>query len=338
MSVSIHDVARLSGVSTATVSRALRGLPKVSEKTRQKVVQAADSLGYVISSTASGLSTGRTNAVGVVVPSINKWFFSSVLEGADQVLRAAGYDLVVYNLGGSDENRERVFSRAMLRERIDAVMILCRALLASEQKVIAELNYPSVVVGGRLDGCVSVSIDDAQACRKAVDYLASLGHRRIAFIGGDVEDETSFSVASARNSGFAAAMAAAGLAVDPALTARTSFTIAGGSRAMERILSAGVPRPTAVFAACDEMAFGAITAARRNGLRVPEDLSVVGLDNHEAAEALGLTTVSQDPAGQGATAARILLSALDGSAPDAGWIVAPNELIVRSSASPVRTD
>lgn len=339
MSVSIHDVARLSGVSTATVSRALRGLPKVSDQTRQKVLRAADSLGYVISSTASGLSTGRTNAIGVVVPAINKWFYSSVLEGADQVLRAAGYDLIVYNLGGSEDNRERVFSRAMLRERIDAVLILCRALLEVEQKVISELNYPSVVAGGRLDGCVSLSIDDTQACRKAVDYLVSLGHERIAYIGGEVEDSTSFSVAKARNRGFEDAMAAAGLQVRDEYLAAGDFSIAGGAQAMEQILSGcGPEKPTAVFAACDEMAFGAITAAKRNGLRIPEDLSVVGIDNHEAAEALGLTTVAQDPVAQGATAARILLDALDGERPKPGWIITPNQLIVRSSASPVRKD
>lgn len=350
MSASIHDVARASGVSTATVSRALRGLPTVSELTRQKVLRAADSLGYVISSNASSLSTGRTNAIGVVVPAINKWFYSSVLEGADQILRNAGYDLIVYNLGGSDENRQRVFNRAMLRERIDAVLILCRALLEVEQAVIADLHYPSVVVGGRFDGGISVSIDDGDACRKAVDYLAALGHRRIGFIGGLTDDSSSFSVSRARNEAFGAAMAEAGLEVDQSHVAYSDFTIAGGARATEQILSdagtgagsgtgtgagAGAGLPSAIFAACDEMAFGAISAARRNGLRVPEDLSIVGIDNHEAAEALGLTTVAQDPLGQGATAARILLDALRGSEAKPGWIVTPSELVVRRSAAPM---
>ncbi|GAB3520529.1 LacI family DNA-binding transcriptional regulator [Arthrobacter monumenti] len=368
MSASIHDVARVSGVSTATVSRALRGLPTVSEPTRQKVLRAADSLGYVISSNASSLSTGRTNAIGVVVPAINKWFYSSVLEGADQILRNAGYDLIVYNLGGSEENRQRVFNRAMLRERIDAVLILCRALLEVEQAVIADLHYPSVVVGGRFDGGISVSIDDGDACRKAIDYLAALGHRRIGYIGGQTDDTSSFSVSRARNEAFGAAMAEAGLEVDPAHVAYSEFTIAGGARATEQILSdagtgagsvtgtgigiataagagtgtgagsgSGAGRPSAIFAACDEMAFGAISAARRNGLRVPEDLSIVGIDNHEAAEALGLTTVAQDPIGQGAAAARILLDALRGSEAKPGWIVTPSELVVRRSAAPLAT-
>ncbi|WP_035780830.1 LacI family DNA-binding transcriptional regulator [Arthrobacter sp. H14] len=352
MSASIHDVARVSGVSTATVSRALRGLPTVSELTRQKVLRAADSLGYVISSNASSLSTGRTNAIGVVVPAINKWFYSSVLEGADQILRNAGYDLIVYNLGGSEENRQRVFNRAMLRERIDAVLILCRALLEVEQAVIADLHYPSVVVGGRFDGGISVSIDDGDACGKAIDYLAALGHRRIGFIGGQTDDSSSFSVSRARNEAFGAAMAEAGLEVDQAHVAYSDFTIAGGARATEQILSdagtgagsgtgtgtgagPGTGLPSAIFAACDEMAFGAISAARRNGLRVPEDLSIVGIDNHEAAEALGLTTVAQDPLGQGAAAARILLDALRGSEPKPGWIVTPSELVVRRSAAPM---
>ncbi|HET8795357.1 MAG TPA: LacI family DNA-binding transcriptional regulator [Arthrobacter sp.] len=362
MSASIHDVARLSGVSTATVSRALRGLPTVSELTRQKVLRAADSLGYVISSNASSLSTGRTNAIGVVVPAINKWFYSSVLEGADQILRNAGYDLIVYNLGGSEENRQRVFNRAMLRERIDAVLILCRALLEVEQAVIADLHYPSVVVGGRFDGGISVSIDDGDACRKAIDYLAALGHRRIGFIGGQTDDSSSFSVSRARNEAFGAAMAEAGLEVDQSHVAYSDFTISGGARATEQILSdagtgagsgagtgtgagsstrtgsgmgPGTGRPSAIFAACDEMAFGAVSAARRNGLRVPEDLSIVGIDNHEAAEALGLTTVAQDPLGQGAVAARILLDALSGSEPKPGWIVTPSELVVRRTAAPI---
>ena len=126
--VSIEDVAAAAGVSTATVSRAVRGLPKVSPATREKILEVAGNLGYVASSSASGLATGRTKTIGVLAPFVSRWFFSKAIEGADRELHARHYNLSLFNLGGHGSNRERLFSKTMVYKQIDALLVLCMAL------------------------------------------------------------------------------------------------------------------------------------------------------------------------------------------------------------------
>ena len=180
----IDGVARATGVSTATVSRALRGLPGVSATTRDRVLAAAEELGYVPSSSAAHLASGRTMALGVLLPRIDEWYFAAALEGVDRALRAAGYDLAVFSLGGSGRNRERVFHRSMLRKRIDALLVMCMELTPEELTALQQLDYPSLTVGGYVEGLRNVSIDDAAAAGAAVDHLVSLGHRKIAYLAG----------------------------------------------------------------------------------------------------------------------------------------------------------
>lgn len=303
----IQDVAELSGVSTATVSRALRGLPRVSEDTRRRVQDAARRLGYVASSEASGLASGRTESVGVIAPYVNRWFFSSVLEGIDIELRRRGYDLILYNLGGYQQNRSRVVDRAMLRKRIDALLVMCLTLSEPEITALTELRYPTLVVGGTVPGFRSVGIDDDAAARSAMGHLLELGHRRIAYIGGANEEGMSFDVPETRRAVYLRESAAAGFSPEPGWMQSGAFTARGAADAMERILAApGLP--TAVFAASDEMAFGAISVLRAHGLAVPGDVSVIGIDDHEMSAAMDLTTVAQDPVRQGQVAAEEVLA------------------------------
>ncbi|MEO7017376.1 MAG: LacI family DNA-binding transcriptional regulator [Leifsonia sp.] len=330
----IDEVARATGVSTATVSRALRGLPNVSDKTRAAVRQAADELGYVASSSASGLASGRTLAMGVVVPSVSRWFYTSVLEGVDSVLRSASYDMILFNLGGHRGDRERVFHRSILRKRTDALLALCLDFTADERHQLASLGHPTIVVGGPVKGLRSVGIDEKHTARTATDHLIHLGHRDIAHVGGEDEEGLNRQVPIGRLQGFQLAMRTADLAVRPEWILRGGFSLPESRASMNALLDRPGPKPTAVFAGSDEMAIGVILAAHDHGLSVPHDLSVIGIDNHEFSESFGLTTMAQDPFEQGAVASRILLDELGGADPRTRSVHSPVALILRSSTAP----
>ena len=333
---SIRDVARTVGVSTATVSRALRGLPRVSPETRVRVLQAAAELDYVASPSAAGLASGQTRAVGVVVPFVTRWFYSSVVQGAEELLRDAGYDLLLYNLGGDREARHRVFQTHLLRKRVDAVLVLSLTPTDAEIAALARLERPVAVVGAVVDGWSCVGIDDDETARIAMRHLLDLGHRRIGYVGGSLEDQLDFAAPLDRLAGYRAALKEAELPDDPALEVVGDFTVRGGLAAT-RLLLATEPPPTAIFAASDEMAVGVVHALRETGLRVPEDVSVIGIDDHEMAEFFELTTVAQPVREQGKLAATLLLEALDeqGDRPRQPRVITvPTRLIVRSTTAP----
>lgn len=333
---SIKDVAREVGVSTATVSRALRGLPRVSDETRVKVLQVAARLDYVASPHAASLASGQTRAVGVIVPHVTRWFYGSVIQGAEELLREAGYDLLLYNLAGDKAARHRVFRTHLLRKRVDAVLVLSLNPTDEEVAALAKLDRPVAVVGATVDGWSSVRIDDVETARIAVRHLVELGHRRIGYVGGSLEDQLDLAAPLGRLNGYRAAMADAGLPVEPPMEVVGDFTIRGGLAATRLLLEAE-PRPTAIFAASDEMAVGAVHAVREAGLRVPEDMSVIGIDDHEMAEFFELTTVAQPVREQGQLAARLLLEALDDELddpPSPPSVTVPTRLVVRRTTGP----
>ncbi|OMH32319.1 LacI family DNA-binding transcriptional regulator [Tersicoccus sp. Bi-70] len=331
---SIDEVAARAGVSTATVSRALRGRSGVSPETRDRVLAIADDMGYVASSSAAGLATGRNMAIGVLVPVVHRWFFASAIEGVDRQLRARGYDLDLYSLGGHGTNRERVFHRSMLRKRIDGLVVLCMALTDDELAALHALEQPVIVVGGPVEGCRHISIDDRAALRDATEHLIGLGHERIVHLAGGGSFGIDFSVPRLRAAGFEDAMTAAGLPVGPASTLFGDYEARTSKDVVARAL-AGDPaqRPTGVVASSDEMAFGALLAAAEAGLRVPEDVSVIGVDDHDFSEVFGLTTIRQDPIAAGERAAGLLLAALekDAAVPIDQPATEPHELVVRRS-------
>lgn len=333
---SIDHVARSIGVSTATVSRALRGLPGVSADTRMKVLAAAESLGYVPSSSASGLASGRTMAMGVLLPLIERWYFSAVLEGVDRQLRAAGYDLVVFSLGGTGVNRERVFHRSILRKRIDALLVMCMELTDDELQSLHALESPTIVIGGSVRGVRHVGIDDDAAARDAVEHLISLGHTDIAHLRGGGSYGIEFEVPRIREEAYLGAMAAHGLAVRREWSLFGDFRFKQGKEAALILLQDPADRPTAVFCSSDEMAFGVITAAAELGISIPDQLSVIGIDDHEFAEPMKLTTIRQCPDEQGAYATDLLLAELEGAPPLAVPKPRPHELIIRNSTAPPR--
>jgi LacI family repressor for deo operon, udp, cdd, tsx, nupC, and nupG len=333
MAGSLEDVARLAGVSAATVSRALRGLPTVAAGTRDRVREAAAQLDYVISPSASSLASGRTVTVGVVVPYVDRWYFSRVIAGAEKVLREAGMALLLYNIG-DNAGRARFFDELPLRRRVDAVLVLALPLTPNEAEALGGLDVPVVGVGHIAGGIPTVGIDDYAASCAAVRLLAQLGHRDIAFIGQMDPVPLGFTTPQARKRAYRDTMAELGLA--ETLEADGHFTVSGGEEAMTALL-AGQRRPTAVFAASDEMAFGALRCLRRTGLDVPGDVSVIGFDGHDMADLVDLSTVAQPVAEQGSTAARLLLDWLHGGTRPPANTLLNTRLVLNGSTGPART-
>jgi LacI family repressor for deo operon, udp, cdd, tsx, nupC, and nupG len=333
--VGIDEVARRAGVSAATVSRALSGNGPVSPQTRARVESAAIELHYVVSSNASSLASGRTKNVGVVVPHLNRWFFSSVVEGAERALLRNGYDLTLYNLSGGGDERRSVFEHFLLRRRVDAVIAVALELTTDEISGLLALGKPLVGVGGPLDGVPSLAIDDVAVARLATEHLLALGHISIAHIGGSPDEDTDFHIGHSRRTGFLKAMTVAGISVPPDALRISDFTMAGGYASAKQILGHPHRRPTAIFAASDEMAIGAYLAARDLGLAVPHDVSIVGIDDHELADFFKLTTVAQFPQVQGELAAQLLIAQLDPTRHEEPVLTVPLpfELIVRSSTA-----
>lgn len=334
MAHSIDDVARAAGVSTATVSRALRGLPNVSEATRERVRTAALGLGYVASPSAVSLASGRTRTIGLLTPWISHWFFSNVIEGAERALRAEGFDALLHTFEVSRRMPRLRVDPDVLRRRVDGILVVGLPLDDSEVQSLVSLGRPMIFIGSGVSGQVTVRLDDLATARKATEHLIGLGHRRIGHIGGAPDDVTPFSPPVFRRQGWIAALEAAGIPVEPALEVHGHFDLDGGRESLHLLLRQ-VPDLTAVFAASDEMAMGAILAARDLGLRVPEDLSVVGIDGHDLGVLVGLTTMAQPAFEEGANAARLLLQMIAG-APVLKDVVYQTELVMRGSTAPPR--
>lgn len=331
--VSIDEVARSAGVSTATVSRALSGRGHVSDATRARVEAAAKSLGYVVSASASSLASGRTRNIGVLVPFLDRWFFSTVLSGIASALMRRGFDITLYSLTADREERHEVFETFLRRQRVDGVIAISLELGEEETGRLVELGLPVIAIGGPNPRLTTLTVDDVAVARLATEHLLSLGHRDIAHIGASPEFDIDFHIPTHRRHGFELALQDAGIPVRPALFEPADFTIEGGFRAAKQLLGKPGGRPTAIFAASDEMAIGALLAARELGYRVPEDLSVVGIDGHELGEFFRLTTVDQFPLGQGERAADAILDELEHPGVDQEPGQLPYELIVRGSTA-----
>ncbi|QIG38894.1 LacI family transcriptional regulator [Microbacterium sp. 4R-513] len=332
--VSIDEVARAAGVSTATVSRALSGRGHVSDPTRARVEAAAKSLGYVVSASASSLASGRTRNIGVLVPFLDRWFFSTVLSGIATALQRRGYDITLYTLTADRSQRREIFDTFLRRQRIDGVIAISIELGEEETDLLLELNLPVIAIGGPNAKLTTLTVEDATVARLATEHLIALGHHAIAHIGASPEFDIDFHIPTQRRQGFEQALADAGLPARPELYEPADFTIEGGFRAAKQILGRPGANPTAIFAASDEMAIGALLAARELGYRVPEDLSVIGIDGHELGEFFRLTTVDQFPLGQGERAADAILAELEMPQGERGARSdLPFELIVRGSTS-----
>lgn len=333
----IKEVADLAGVSPSSVSRSLRGVGGISASTTERIREAAEQLGYSVSPAAYRLATGRTGTVAVVMPYLTRWFYAEVLGGTEQVVREAGLDMILYHVGDA-EMRQRYFSSGLLRKRVDGVLLVTLALTEPEVSALRALDVPVCMVGADVPGFSSISIDGTEGARKAVQYLINLGHERIGIISGDPREPEHFTAPLGRHAGYRAALQAAGLGTDRDLEGHGAFTVEGGDEATVQLLSRR-NLPTAIFAESDEMAFGALRALARAGLRVPADMSVIGFDDHPMAQYFDLTTICQDVRDQGRQIAKQLVGAVvrPGEAPPVA-LHATTRLVVRSTTAVLGTE
>ena len=330
------DVARLAAVSQPVVSYVLSGNvdAPVAPETRERVLQAIAELDYVPNHTARSLRRQRSFTIASIIPDITNPFYPAFARAIQDVAEPAGYDLIAYNTDG-DLERERKYLRSALAGRVDGVIITplrlpleeCVPLVDQGICVVAHtiqtLSDPSVPLD-------TLGIDNVAAARAAVNFLIERGHRRIGMVAGVAgtprrED---------RVRGYTEALRDHGLLFDRMLVRGADFTEAGGYAATIELLRME-ERPTAIFAANDMMAMGALRALRETGLRVPEDMALVGFDGLPLAQLMDppLTTVAQHPERLGAKAAELLLERLAGVGPSHGRRIAmPFDLVVRQSA------
>jgi LacI family transcriptional regulator len=343
--VTIRELARLSGVSVGTVSRALNGYPDVGEATRERVLALAQELDYTPDSAARRLVTRRSHVVGVILdtgeghPDLGHPFFHEVLIGVKEQLGAEGYDLLLFaseHPGGGFGAHS--YLKRCRHHGVDGVVLMGINADDPEVERLARSSLPcvsvDVEVAGR--GTAWVISDSGEGAKLAVEHLVSLGHRRIATIAGMMDTNPG----RERLRGFQRAMAATGLDYDDELVAYGDFYYESGVAAMERLLSEPDP-PTAVFAASDMMALGAMRAIHAAGLSVPGDVSVVGFDDIPMAAMAHppLTTVRQDKVGLGTRAAQTLLERIAAADAEANGevtatrVTLPVSLVTRESTA-----
>lgn len=327
----IADVARAAGVSKSTASRALTGSGYVSSATRTRVAEAARTLGYVPSTSAVSLATGRTRTVALVVPRVNRWYFGSIIEGVERSLLPLGYDLTLYVAEPGSRDRESLYTTYLARQRFDGVIAVALEPDDSDLERLIGLGKPVVCIGNALTGVPTLGLDNIGLARMITQHLLTLGHTDIAFVGTSPPGDPAARDVEERAIGYESAMTEAGLG-ERVRTTPAALTIADGYAAAASFLADPATRPTAIVAACDEVAVGVIIASRRLGVAMPTQLSVIGIDGHDCAEMFSLSTVEQQPQTQGETATRMLMDLIDGGvAPERTEV--PTRLVIRASTA-----
>jgi DNA-binding LacI/PurR family transcriptional regulator len=333
-SVTIRDVARRANVSVATASRALNGNEVVNTATRDRILLASHELGFTPSSLARRLSIGRTLTIGVVVMFLTRPQSTERLRGVDAVLADSEFDLVIHNVE-SLQSRDRYLGPLARPHQADGLLVMSLpppedglVMRPTQMPVVfIDVHTPSVSAMPRVIG------DDVAGGALAARHLLSLGHRDIAFIGDEPGDPFGFTSSRDRYTGFARELDEAGLSLRPA---RVGLARHGRFEAREiavRMLTGDAP-PTAIFAASDTQALGVLAAAREAGLRVPDDVSIVGYDDIETAAYAGLTTIGQQLFESGRRGAELLLAQIERPSGEPPVITLPPELVARATTAP----
>jgi DNA-binding LacI/PurR family transcriptional regulator len=333
MAATIRDVARVAGVGLGTVSRVLNNSPLVSPATRQRVLAVIAELRYNPSQIARNFARGKTLTVATIAPFFTRPSVVERLRGIEAALAADGYHLVVFNVE-TVARRDECLLEVPRNDRADGLLIISLAPRPAEAAALRETGMPVVLIDACADALPGVSIDDVAGGELATQHLISLGHRRIAFIGDPLEDPLTFNFTSSRDrlAGYQRALAAAGLPL------RSEYQCHGlhgryEARVLARELLALPEPPTAIFAASDTQAMGVLEAARDFAVTVPQKLSVIGFDDIDIAEHIGLTTIRQPLFESGARAVEQLMLLLSKAEPAPSAERLPIELVVRGTTA-----
>lgn len=334
MTATIRDVAKRARVGVGTASRVINGSPQVSETTRERVQAAITALNFVPNPAARRLSLGKTLTIAVIVPWFTRPAEVGRLRGVENVLAESEYDLVLYNVETA-EKRDAYFSVVPRREQTDGVLIISLSPRDDDVERLAQSTVPIVLVDANhrsLKSLNRVITDDVAGGRMATQHLIDLGHTRIGYISDLIETPFNFTSSRDRLKGYRQALKAAGIPF------QTDYHRQGEhgrheARRLAMELLKQPDRPTAIFAASDTQALGVLEAAQDCRLRVPEDLSVIGFDDIEISEYIGLTTIRQLLYESGKRGVELLLDVLEDPSAEPICEVMPTELIVRKTTA-----
>lgn len=329
----LSEVAAMAGVAPITASRAIRGEGYVSEEARARIMDAAAKLNYAPDMVARRMRGEKSRLIGIFVNNFGSLVLHEITREISHAARARGYDILLFNAERFDLP-DRAGTRDMLANLCAGLILPMPNVEDGYLAVLEKRQVPCVFVNfdARDMALPVVGIQNRDGARLAVEHLLSLGHRRIAFIAGSHQTGQS----AERQAAYMQALQDAGIEVDPALIVSGLFRQTGGFAATEALLALPQP-PTAIFAANDEMAFGAIDAIHSKGLRVPEDISVVGFDDIGTSSHIHppLTTMRQPLAELSASAVGELMALIEGHGVEARKLTLPLQLIVRQSTGPV---
>ncbi|AZN42109.1 catabolite control protein A [Paenibacillus albus] len=330
MTVTIYDVAREAGVSMATVSRVVNNNPNVKPQTRKKVFEAIERLGYRPNAVARGLASKKTTTVGVVIPDISNAIFAEVARGIEDIANMYHYNIILCNADKKKDKEIRVIN-TLLEKQVDGLLFMGGAVTEEHLQAFKTANVPIVLCATTDEQGVipSVDIDHESAAFDAVQALIKAGHTRIAMICGTLQDPAN---GYARFQGYKRALEVAGLPYDESLVRIGNYRYESGVDAMKYFLELG-ERPTAVFSATDEMAIGAIHCIQDAGLKVPENISVISVDNSRMASMVRpqLTAVAQPMYDIGAVSMRLLTKLMKKEAVENARVILPHEIVNRQS-------
>lgn len=332
MSVTIRDIAKAAGVSKATVSYVINGRPGVGQETRERVLAIMKQMNFQPNVSARALAGQSTEMLGLVIPDIADVFYASAIRGVESKANEFGYTLNLCTTHALPQREAEVVDM-LTHGRVDGIILMTYFLDENYFSQLRARRVPFVSIGHppALDSLYSISVDNEEAGYKATQYLIHLGHRRIGFLQGPQGSWDS----AQRFAGYQRALREHGLSFRSDWVRCGEFRRLLGQAAARELLSLPEP-PTAIFAANDQMALGALSAAAERNMRVPEDLSIIGVDDIEAASVVDppLTTIRQPIQAMGARAVEVLLALIKGERPEPRQVSLPTELIVRGSCGP----
>jgi LacI family transcriptional regulator len=330
----IFDVAKQAGVSYGTVSRVINNNPHVKPETRERIQLAMQELGFVVNKQARGLAGGRTQMIGVLVPELGTSYIGEIIRGIDAELSLSNLDLVLYTTHRA-ANKEASYIANLAKGAVDGLLLVLPRSPADYIGTLTERHFPFVLIDHQGNGqsCPAVGATNWQGAYNAAEYLIQLGHQRIGFITGWMD----LGCSTERLEGFQAALRTYHLPECPELIYEGSFAQADGYAGAAAFLKLANP-PTAIFASNDVMAFGVMDAVRNRGLRIPDDISVLGFDDIVQSSLMrpALTTVKQPLEKMGRVATVLLLDLLKNPDKKLRRIELPTELVRRESCQSLR--
>lgn len=329
MAASIKDVAREAGVSIATVSRVINKVDVVNEETKKKVLEAIDKLSYSPNIVAQSLKTNRSKSIGILVPDISSQVYPEIVRGAEDAANIYDYSIILCN-SDFDIEKEKKYIKVLKEKMVDGLLYMSSSLDPEILQYIQDIKMKTVLVETTEDEKVlpSVTIDNRQAAKDAVNLLLSKGLKRIAYIGIKKDKKNAW---ARRYYGYEDALREAGIEADPELTYYGDLKAQTGYKGINSILEKN--KVDAVFCGSDEIAMGVINGLRDQNIRVPEDVSVMGFNDIYEASIFypKITTVAQPLYDMGSSSMRILIKKLRNEPVDQEHIVWPYQIIERDS-------